>query len=239
LVHAINLLHAMSNTGILRSSLAKKYVMALSGLFLCLFLLGHLVGNLQLFKTGADGQLAFNEYAYFMTTFPLVKLLSYLTYAAVLFHVIDGIALSMQNRKARPTGYVKEKGSANASWSSRNMGILGTIILVFLVSHMQNFWYVMHFGPIGESGGLKDLHTVVMKFFSPDNALAGFAVAGYVLAQFALGFHLIHGFQSGFQSLGLRHSRYSPLIERAGLLFGIGVPVLFASIPIYLFFIQL
>ncbi|MDC1486250.1 succinate dehydrogenase, partial [Flavobacteriales bacterium] len=153
----------MSNSGILRSSLAKKYVMALSGLFLCLFLLGHLAGNLQLFNTSAEGQLAFNEYAHFMTTFPLVKLLSYLTYAAVLFHVVDGIALTMQNRKARPTGYVKEKGSANASWSSRNMGILGTIILVFLVSHMQNFWYEMHFGGIGpDPAGLKDLHTVVM-----------------------------------------------------------------------------
>ena len=229
----------MSNSGILRSSLAKKYVMALSGLFLCLFLVGHLVGNLQLFITGDEGQQAFNEYAHFMTTFPLVKLLSYLTYAAVLFHVVDGIALTMQNRKARPTGYVKEKGSANASWSSRNMGILGTIILVFLVSHMQNFWYVMHFGPIGEVNGLKDLHTVVMNFFGPENGLASLAVAGYVLAQFALGFHLIHGFQSAFQSLGLRHARYSPLIERAGLLFGIGVPTLFASIPVYLFFIQL
>ena len=230
----------MSNSGILRSSLAKKYVMALSGLFLCLFLLGHLAGNLQLFNTSAEGQLAFNEYAHFMTTFPLVKLLSYLTYAAVLFHVVDGIVLTMQNRKARPTGYVKEKGSANASWSSRNMGILGTIILVFLVSHMQNFWYEMHFGGIGpDPAGLKDLHTVVMRFFGPENGLAGLAVAGYVLAQFALGFHLIHGFQSAFQSLGLRHSKYSPLIERAGLLFGIGVPTLFASIPVYLFFIQL
>ena len=230
----------MSNSGILRSSLAKKYVMALSGLFLCLFLLGHLVGNLQLFIPGEEGQQAFNEYAHFMTTFPLVKLLSYLTYAAVLFHVVDGIALTLQNRKARPTGYVKEKGSANASWSSRNMGILGTIILVFLVSHMQNFWYVMHFGPIDfDSDGLKDLHTVVMRFFGPENGLAGLAVAGYVLAQFALGFHLIHGFQSAFQSLGLRHSKYSPLIERAGLLFGIVVPALFASIPVYLFYIQL
>jgi succinate dehydrogenase / fumarate reductase cytochrome b subunit len=229
----------MSNKGILRSSLAKKYMMALSGLFLCLFLLGHLVGNLQLFKTGVEGKLAFNEYAHFMTTFPLVKLLSYLTYAAVLFHIVDGIVLTVQNRRARPTGYVKEKGAANASWSSRNMGILGTIILVFLVSHMQNFWYVMHFGPIGESDGLKDLHTVVMTFFGPENGLASLAVFGYVLAQFALGFHLTHGFQSGFQSIGMRHSKYSPLNERAGMLFGIGVPTLFASIPIYLFIIQL
>ena len=230
----------MSNSGILRSSLAKKYAMALTGLFLCLFLVGHLVGNLQLFKLGVDGQMAFNAYAQFMTTFPLVKLLSYLTYAAVLFHMADGIVLSLQNRKARPVGYHVEKGSANAEWSSRNMGILGTIILVFLVSHMQTFWYQMHFGDIPMIDGMKDLHTVVLDFFNPaKNDLAGVAVAGYVLAQVALGFHLVHGFQSGFQSMGLSHPKYTPIIERAGLAFSFVVPLLFASIPVYLFINQL
>ena len=230
----------MSNSGILRSSLAKKYAMALTGLFLCLFLVGHLVGNLQLFKLGEDGRMAFNAYAQFMTTFPLVKLLSYLTYAAVLFHMVDGIVLSLQNRKARPVGYHVEKGSANAGWSSRNMGVLGTIILVFLVSHMQTFWYQMHFGDIPMIDGMKDLHTVVLDFFNPaKNNLAGVAVAGYVLAQVALGFHLVHGFQSGFQSMGLNHPKYTPIIERAGLAFSFVVPLLFASIPVYLFINQL
>ena len=214
--------------------------MALTGLFLCLFLVGHLVGNLQLFKLGEDGRMAFNAYAQFMTTFPLVKLLSYLTYAAVLFHMVDGIVLSLQNRKARPVGYHVEKGSANAGWSSRNMGILGTIILVFLVSHMQTFWYQMHFGDIPMIDGMKDLHTVVLDFFNPaKNDLAGVAVAGYVLAQVALGFHLVHGFQSGFQSMGLSHPKYTPIIERAGLAFSFVVPLLFASIPVYLFINQL
>jgi len=232
----------MSNSGILKSSLAKKYVMALTGLFLCLFLVGHLAGNLQLLlKTGAEGQQAFNEYAEFMTTFPLVKILSYLTYASVLFHVIDGVALTMQNRKARPVGYVKENGAANAKWSSRNMGILGTIILVFLVSHMQNFWYQMHFGDIPmDANGLKDLHTVVMRFFNPvENGLALVAVGGYVLAQFALAFHLSHGFQSGLQSLGLRHAKYTGMVEKAGLAFALLVPALFAIIPITLYITQL
>jgi len=236
----------MSNSGILRSSLAKKYVMALSGLFLCLFLLGHLVGNLQLFITGEEGQQAFNEYAHFMTTFPLVKLLSYLTYAAVLFHVVDGIALTMQNRKARPTGYVKEKGSANASWSSRNMGILGTIILVFLVTHMQNFWYVMHFDAdipmqtLANGESLKDLYAVVTSFFNAqENPLALLAVGLYLVAQVALAFHLYHGFESGFQSLGVSHPKYTPMIKRVGQVFSLGVPVLFAVIPVYLYITQL
>ena len=136
----------MSSSGILKSSLAKKYAMALTGLFLCSFLVGHLLGNLQLFIPGAEGQTAFNEYALFMTTFPLVKVLSYLTYASVLFHVVDGFVLVVQNRKARPTSYAVEKGSANSGWSSRNMAVLGTIVLVFIVTHMQNFWWRMHFG---------------------------------------------------------------------------------------------
>ncbi|MDA8771514.1 succinate dehydrogenase cytochrome b subunit [Flavobacteriales bacterium] len=229
----------MSNNGLLKSSLAKKYLMALTGLFLCTFLVGHLAGNLQLFIQGAEGQQAFNEYAEFMTTFPLVKLLSYLTYACVLFHIVDGIVLTIRNRKSRPVGYVKEKGSANASWASRNMGVLGTIIAVFLVSHMQTFWYKMHFGEMPMHDGLKDLHTVVLAFFSPENSLGIVAVLGYVLAQMALAFHLVHGFQSGFQSLGLRHPKYTPAIEKTGYLFGIGVPLLFAIIPVFLYITQL
>ena len=158
----------MSSSGILKSSLAKKYAMALTGLFLCSFLVGHLLGNLQLFVPGVEGQTAFNEYALFMTTFPLVKILSYLTYASVLFHVVDGFVLVLQNRKARPARYAMEKGSANSGWSSRNMAVLGTIVLVFIVTHMQNFWWRMHFGdmPTQLVNGqeLKDLHTVVMNF---------------------------------------------------------------------------
>ena len=229
----------MSNNGLLKSSLAKKYLMALTGLFLCTFLVGHLAGNLQLFIQGAEGQQAFNEYAEFMTTFPLVKLLSYLTYACVLFHIVDGIVLTTRNRKSRPVGYVKERGSANASWASRNMGVLGTIIAVFIVSHMQTFWYKMHFGEMPMHDGLKDLHTVVLAFFSPENSLGIVAVLGYVLAQMALAFHLVHGFQSGFQSLGLRHPKYTPAIEKTGYLFGIGVPLLFAIIPVFLYITQL
>lgn len=229
----------MSNNGLLKSSLAKKYLMALTGLFLCTFLVGHLAGNLQLFIQGAEGQQAFNEYAEFMTTFPLVKLLSYLTYACVLFHIVDGIVLTTRNRKSRPVGYVKERGSANASWASRNMGLLGTIIAVFLVSHMQTFWYKMHFGEMPMHDGLKDLHTVVLAFFSPENSLGIVAVLGYILAQMALAFHLVHGFQSGFQSLGLRHPKYTPAIEKTGYLFGIGVPLLFAIIPVFLYITQL
>jgi len=107
--------------------------MALTGLFLCLFLIAHLAGNLQLLDMSPEGQLKFNAYAKFMTTFPPVKVVSYLLYASILFHAFDGFLLTIQNRKARPVKYSYEKPSANSAWYSRQMALLGTLILVFLV----------------------------------------------------------------------------------------------------------
>lgn len=234
----------MAQTGILKSSIAKKYAMAATGLFLCLFLAGHLAGNLQLFLAEADGGRKFNEYAKFMTTFPAVKVLSYLTYLSVLFHMVDGIVLSVQNKRARPVRYAMEKASVNAGWSSRNMMLLGTIVLVFLVTHMQNFWWQMHFGEVGiqvlEDGTeVKDLYKVVAAFFNPEmNRWALPAIGFYLLGQFALGFHLWHGFSSGFQSMGLRHPRYTMIVEGLGKAFSVVVPALFSAIVVFLYFTQ-
>lgn len=119
--------------------------MALTGLFLCLFLVGHLLGNFQLLIPGDEGQRAFNEYAYFMTHNPFIKVLSYLTYFSILFHAIDGFVLTVQNKKARPVNYVNSKPSRNSALPSRYMAILGTAILVFIIMHMANFWAKMHF----------------------------------------------------------------------------------------------
>jgi len=132
----------MAKSALLKSSIGKKYWMALTGLFLCVFLLGHLAGNLQLIF-GTD--LQFNQYAYFMTTNPAVKVLSYVTYISILFHAIDGIMLAVQNKKARPIGYAKNNAAANSTWASRNMAVLGTLLLVFIATHMMNFWAKMHF----------------------------------------------------------------------------------------------
>jgi succinate dehydrogenase / fumarate reductase cytochrome b subunit len=135
----------MAKSALLKSSLGKKYWMALTGLFLCLFLVGHLLGNLQLLAGGENPSLRFNEYALFMTTNPAVKILSYLTYFSIIFHAVDGILLAYQNQKARPVKYANNKPETNTIWASRNMAVLGTIILVFIVTHMTNFWARMHF----------------------------------------------------------------------------------------------
>jgi succinate dehydrogenase / fumarate reductase cytochrome b subunit len=272
----------MAKSAILKSSLAKKYWMAFTGLFLCLFLSGHLAGNLQLIFSDA---LHFNQYALFMTTNPAVKILSYITYISILFHAIDGIVLTVQNRKARPIGYAKTDGSSS-SFSSRNMAVLGTIILVFIVTHMVNFWAVMHFDKnmplqtisIGQAGqqqeyylttdggylpkaqvdqqmikienrteffdaaanvkikeGYKDLHKITVAFFK-DPKTGLIATILYVIAMITLAFHLLHGFQSAFQSLGLNNPKYTPAIKKFGAVFAIIVPLLFAIIPVYIHF---
>ncbi|RPA66430.1 succinate dehydrogenase [Cyclobacteriaceae bacterium YHN15] len=217
----------------LSSTLGKKLIMALTGLFLILFLIGHVSGNTLLFKN--DGGEAFNIYAKFMTTNPAVKLLSYITYISVLAHVVYSIILTKSNKTARPIGYAISKSETNSAWSSRNMGVLGTIVLIFIVIHLQGFWYKMHWGnlPMVEYNGeqYKDLFAIVQFAFQQE-----WLVALYVLSMVFLGFHLSHGFSSAFQTLGLNHVKYSPAIKKIGLAFSIIVPALFASMPLYIYF---
>ena len=220
-------------TEALRSSLGRKLVMSLSGLFLILFLVGHVLGNLLLFLD--DGGMAFNEYARFMTSTPAIQVLSIITYASIVIHVLYSIIISRLNRKARPVAYAVSSASANSLWSSRNMGLLGTIVLIFLVIHLKSFWYEMRFGQIpmvnyDGAGEFKDLYVIVAEAFTQ-----WWYVLLYVVAMLGLAFHLSHGFTSAFQTLGLTHKKYTPLIEGIGLWFSIIVPALFALIPIVMF----
>ena len=137
----------------------------------------------------------------------------------------------MKNRSARPVSYAKRDGAANSGWSSRNMAVLGSIILIFIVIHMNSFWAQMHFADLGpDANGNKDPFTIVADSFKQL-----WYVVLYVVAMIAVGFHLIHGFQSGFQTLGLNHPKYSPIIKKAGVGFAVVVPILFAIIPIYIY----
>lgn len=220
-------------TDALKSSLGRKLVMALTGLFLVLFLVGHVLGNLLLFAN--DGGQAFNEYARFMSSTPAILVLSIITYASIIIHAIYSIIITRKNRQARPVGYAVNAASANSLWTSRNMGILGTIVLVFLVIHMKSFWYEMRFGEMplvnyDGAGEFKDLYSIVAEAFTQ-----WWYVALYVVAMFGLAFHLSHGFKSAFQTLGLTHKKYTPLIESVGFWFSIVVPTLFALIPIVMF----
>ena len=221
----------MSKSALIKSSLAKKYWMSATGLFLCTFLIGHLVGNLQLLLPPDEALVVFNEYARFMTTNPLIKILSYLTYFSILFHAVDGILLVIQNKKARPVQYAYNKPSANSSWASRNMGLLGAVVLFFIIVHMRSFWYEMHFGSIAlDVNGNKDLYTITTAAFQEL-----WYVVMYVLCMIAIAFHLSHGFASAFQSIGANHAKYTPVIKKVGAAFGILIPLAFAIILVLLY----
>ncbi len=215
------------------SSLGRKVLMALTGLFLIMFLTVHLAGNLQLLKD--DGGKSFNTYAEFMGTNPLIQFISKGNFALILIHIIWAILLSRKNRQARgEVSYaITPKKSA---WTSRNMGILGTIILIFLVMHIRHFYAEAHFGSIPtqtyDGKEVKDLYGEVVRWFKVD-----WYVALYVFCMGALGFHLWHGFASAFQTLGLNHMKYNPVINFVGKAFAIIVPALFAWIPIRMFFV--
>lgn len=231
----------MSKSALIKSSIAKKYWMALTGLFLCVFLIGHLAGNLQLIMPfGAESMVAFNDYAYFMTHNPAVKILSYVTYFSILFHAVDGILLTIQNNKARPKKYAKNKSSANSTFISRNMAPLGLILLLFIIGHMAQFWGVMHFGDLpvyknADGNEVRNLYALVIVFFKNEQSGLIWTLI-YGVCMVAIGMHLWHGFQSAFQTLGANTGKYKPLIRGVGRLFAIAIPLGFAIIPFVIHF---
>ena len=213
------------------SRIFQKALAALSGGFLVLFLIGHLAGNLQLFIPGELGQKQFNAYALFMTTNPAVIALSYVTYTSIFLHLVFTLYLTLQSRKARPVKYLAKSGSTNSTWSSRNMAFLGTMLLLFLIIHLRSFWYEMHFGDIGiDKWGNKDLHTVTVTAFK-NIFYTGF----YIISMIMLAFHLHHGVESAFQTLGLNTLKYERTISFLGKGIAVVIPLIFATIPIMLY----
>jgi succinate dehydrogenase / fumarate reductase, cytochrome b subunit len=220
----------------LKSSIGRKLTMSLTGLFLILFLIVHLLGNLQLLKH--DGGVAFNEYAYFMTHNPLIKTVSYSLYAFILLHTIQGLLLWRDNRKAKGKGYAVKTQSPKTEWASSNMALLGTLILFFLVIHMGDFWWKMKMhvlpafnAPDFHGTEAQDLYSIVAIRFSDP-----IYVALYSLSMVVLYFHLSHGFQSAFQTMGWSHPKYTPLIKLVGKAYSILFPLGFLIIPIAMYF---
>lgn len=243
-----------------RSSLGRKLIMSMTGLFLCLFLIVHLGGNLTLFA-GDEGY-TFNVYAHFMTHFPPVTFAGYLLYVSILIHAWYAIVQTVKNRRARKVPYAVPP-KAGASWASLNMGLLGSIIFLFLVIHMSNFWgrykftegtyreyrtdlatgqltaveYVptspdFEYAVFTEGGTeivrVKDLYAIVTESFS----MLWYVIL-YLVAMVAVSYHLYHGFQSAFQSAGLAHRKYTPIIRWTGVwIFAVVIPLTFASMPV-------
>jgi succinate dehydrogenase / fumarate reductase cytochrome b subunit len=216
----------------LTSTIGRKVIMALTGLFLILYLVIHLAGNSLLLRDD-QGEL-FNKYADFMSHALLIQVISIANFSFILLHIITSLILTRRNQSARPVKYVYGNPGANSTWRSRNMMLLGTIILIFLVVHLSNFWYLTKTGQLEPvSYGDEEYHNLY------EAVRIAFAewwiVALYVVSMVGLSFHLAHGFASAFQTLGLNHSKYRGIIELLGYAYSVLIPLGFALIPIIMF----
>jgi succinate dehydrogenase / fumarate reductase cytochrome b subunit len=224
----------MARQGLFGSSLTKKYWMALTGIFLITFLVVHAGINAMIFFN--DGGVTFNFWGHFMGSNLIIRTMEIVLFLGLIAHVVDGLMLWRENRGARPVKYAMENGSANRSWYSASMGILGTLILLFLILHLWHFWVKSRHivGSLEEYGtdgaGQENLYALMLEVFS--NPMV---VVIYVLGCFSLFWHLLHGFKSAFQSLGINHKRYTPIIAMIGTAYSIVIPALFASMPISMY----
>jgi succinate dehydrogenase / fumarate reductase cytochrome b subunit len=225
----------MSNAGFLRSSIGKKFIMGITGLFLISFLVVHCFINMLIFFN--DGGETFNKGAEFMGTNWLIRAMEYVLFVGLILHMVQALVLTMENRKARPVGYAKVNGAANSTWYSRSMGLLGTLILMFLIIHLKHFWVLSRFtdhiahNEYEKLAGQETLFKEMVEVFK--NPIV---VVVYCLSMISLAYHLLHGFQSAFQTLGLNHRKYTPMIKKAGVVFSIVICTLFASMPLAMHF---
>lgn len=219
-------------SGFFNSSIGRKYAMALSAFFLIIFLIIHLSVNL----TSVFSKDVFNEFSHFMGTNPLIQFaMQPVLIFGVVFHFVMGFILEMKNRSARNVKYVKNTGSANSSWMSRNMLLSGAVILAFLVLHFIDFWIpemnVKYLqgdmsGLLSDGEGYRYYEELVHKFESP------LRVGAYVIAFVLLALHLLHGFTSAFQSIGATMGRRKT-VQNIGKAYSILIPLGFIVVALF------
>lgn len=221
----------------LTSSLGQKVIMSLTGLFLILFLIVHMSGNLQLLAD--DGGRSFNIYAAFMSENKFILVISLGLYSFIVLHSIQGIALALKNRRAKGGKYAHGK-VAGATWASKNMALLGILIFSFLCFHMGDFWFQMRFTDrltmvtySGHDEAVQDIYSRVNVAFQNI-----WVVIIYLIGVFALAIHLVHGFQSAFQTLGIAHQKYSQAINVIGWIYTVVICGGFAIMPLYHYFLR-
>jgi succinate dehydrogenase / fumarate reductase cytochrome b subunit len=209
--------------GFLKTSIGKKIVMGITGLFLTTFLIIHVSINACIYFN--DGGKTFNAAADFMSHNPVIRILEIGLLAGLLIHMIQALRLTMENKKARPIAYAKIDGAANSKWYSRSMGVLGSLLLIFFVVHFANFWFPTKVAVFTnhEHNSFESMKVVFDQWYF---------VAIYLVGVGALCYHLLHGIQSAFQTLGINHKNYTPAIKSFGVWFSIIVSLLFASMPI-------
>jgi succinate dehydrogenase / fumarate reductase cytochrome b subunit len=217
----------------LTASIGRKFVMSISGLFLVTFIAVHLTVNLLLIFDDS-GEL-FNQAAHFMATNPAIKIMEPLLGLGFLVHILWSFFIEYENWRARPVKYNKKNSGASSSWVSRNMLILGLLVLVFLITHIFHFFWVIKFNPESVNsvliGGehIEDTYTLVADLFKNSAAYDIFYVCGGIL----LSLHLSHGFWSGFHTLGLSNKKWMSRLQIIGKIYAVIVAVGFSAIPLY------
>lgn len=224
-------------TGLSSSSVGRKVLMALSGFFLLFFLIQHLTINLL----SVININTFNEVSHFMgSNWGIQYLLQPILMFGVLFHLGMGIYLEFQNKKARPITYAMDKPSENSSWISRNMIISGIMIMLFLGLHFYDFWipeikikFIDGDWSGMQNGKLRYWEELHHKFHDLTRVVI------YCISFIFLSLHLMHGFQSAFQSAGFNHTKYTPIIKKLGTLYAVLVPFGFVFIAVYHYLLQI
>ena len=206
--------------------------MALTGLFLCLFLAVHLAGNLQLLLPEDKAMIQFNLYSKILSGNYFIKAVSWLLFLSIALHSIYALIITIKNRKASGSAYAYDRRKVVSTWYSRNMGLLGSIILLFLIIHLKDFWYQYSYGalPLDEEGN-KDLFSIVVSAYG-----RWWYVALNIIAFIALGYHLLHGFYSAFKTLGVYQSKLSKALYYLGVGFTLIITTGFIIIPLFVYF---
>ena len=221
------------------SSIGKKLTMALTGIFLITFLIVHAGINACMWNaTGksSDHGRMFNEAAHFMGSMIVIRIIEIGLFIFFFVHIIQGLSLEVYNRTKRGTAYSVDYGNKGSKWYSRSMGLLGTIILIFLIVHWTQFWIPSRFTGVAEvtyttdQGPIHNLFALMQSTFTQP-----WVVILYVLACVSLGYHLAHGFQSAFKTIGVHNRKYHAMLTAIGYGFSIIISVVFAMMPISMY----
>ena len=220
------------------SSVGKKLVMALTGLFLIIYLIIHVCINACIFNDlpffdSTDNGDMFNRAANFLATSALIRALEYVLFLGFIIHIIQGYVLEARTLSRRGQGYKINLANQGSKWYSRTMGLMGTLLLLFLIIHLAHFWVPSRFTGLEEVEGKKyhDLFKLMVAVFH--NPLV---VILYVVACISLAYHLMHGFQSAFRTLGVSNTKYTKLVGGLGTAYAIIIPFVFALMPIAVYF---
>lgn len=208
----------------------RKTLIAGTGIFLCIFLIVHLSANCILLLPEDIAREMYNSYSTTLRENPLIKIVAYLLYLSIIIHVVYALIVTLINRKAKPQKYIANNTKENSSWTSQNMGLIGTAILVFIIIHLANFWARIKLG-IGESPGIDamgnvDVYEVTYSLFQNI-----YYVIFYTVLMIPLGLHLHHGLQSSFKTLGFYHKKGLRILSKVSLIYAAIMAIGFGIIP--------